>query len=73
MNTEAHGWILIKLRFGLAGERFPRESQSYMTDLRRIGLGVAGFPKDGRLQGYAIKRARDFLSYVLDLVMAVST
>ena len=37
MNTEAHVWIWIKLRFGLAGERFPRESQSYMTDLRRVG------------------------------------
>ena len=40
MDTEAHGWILIKLRFGLAGERFPRESQSCMTDLRRIGWRV---------------------------------
>ena len=37
MNMEAHVWIWIKLRFGLAGERFPRESQSYMTNLRRIG------------------------------------
>ena len=37
MDTEAHVWIWVKLRFGLAGERFPRESQSCMTYLRRIG------------------------------------
>ena len=43
MNKEAHGWIWIKLRFGLAGERFPRESQSCMTDLRRIGWRVLAF------------------------------
>ena len=48
-------WIWIKLRFGLAGERFPRESQSYMTDLRRIGWRWLAFLKDGRLQGYAVK------------------
>ena len=29
--------IWIKLRVGLSGERFPRESQSSMTDIRRIG------------------------------------
>ena len=28
---------------GLAGERFPRESQGYMTDLRRIGWGLLAF------------------------------
>ena len=43
MNTEAHGWIWIKLRFGLVGARFPRESQSYMTDLRRFGWGLLAF------------------------------
>ena len=43
MNTEAHGWILIKLRFGLAGEIFPRESQSCMTDLRRIGWRLLAY------------------------------
>ena len=43
MNTEAHVWIWIKLRFGLAGERFPRESQSCMTDLRRIGWRLLAF------------------------------
>ena len=34
---ESSCWDLDKLRCGLAGERFPRESQSYMIDLRRIG------------------------------------
>ena len=29
--------------FGSAGERFPRESQSYMTDLRRVGWGFSTF------------------------------
>ena len=43
MNTEAHVWMWIKLKFGLAGERFPRESQSCMTDLRRIGWGFLAF------------------------------
>ena len=37
MNAKAHVGMSSKLRFGLAGERFPRESQSCMTDLRRIG------------------------------------
>ena len=43
MDTEAHVWIWVKLRFGLAGERFPRESQSFMTDLRRFGWGLLAF------------------------------
>ena len=43
MDTEAHVWMWIKLRFGLAGERFPRESQSCMTDLRRIGWRCSAF------------------------------
>ena len=48
IDTEAHVWIWVKLRFGLAGEIFLRESQSYMIDLRRIGwiflafLGMEG-------------------------------
>ena len=37
MKIEAHVWIWSKLRFGLASERFTRESQICMTDLRRIG------------------------------------
>ena len=56
MNTEAHVGIWIKLRVGLVGERFPRESQSFMTDLRRIGWRFLDFLKDGRLQGYAVKK-----------------
>ena len=31
---------------------FPRESQSCMTDLRRIGWRLFGFPVDGCGDGY---------------------
>ena len=56
MNTEAHDWIWIKLRFGLVGERFPRESQK-LYDIPKEGwLRIPSFPMDGRLQGYAIKK-----------------
>ena len=38
MDTEAHVLDLdLSSDIGLAGKRFPRESQSCMTDLRRIG------------------------------------
>ena len=59
--------------FGLGLQRFPRESQSCMTNRRKIGLGILGFPLDGRLQGYVVKKARDLLSYALDVVVVVPT
>jgi hypothetical protein len=56
MNTKAHGWIQIKLRFGLAGERFPREMSKLYDRPKEDWLRIPGFPMDGRLQGYVVKK-----------------
>ena len=46
MNAEAHVWMWIKLRFGLAGERFPGESTLYDRP-KEDWLEMLGFPVNG--------------------------
>ena len=67
MNIEAHVWIWVKLRFGLAGERFPRESQSYMTDLRRVGRGFLDLLWMEDFKGM-LSKSESLLSYEQGLV-----
>ena len=73
INTEAHGWLWIKLRFWIGFAKISQGKSKLYDKPKEDWLEIFGFPVDGRLQGYVVKRARDFLSYVLDLVMVVST
>ena len=62
----------LSLDFGLADERFPRESQSCMTDLRRIGWIFLAFLWMEDFKGM-LSKSESFAFLCAGLVEIVST